>query len=66
MTGLDDIVNRARDGVAGWDTVRDALLGFTAPWSVLGLPAVSVPPGVQLVGLPGADAELLAAAARLG
>jgi Asp-tRNA(Asn)/Glu-tRNA(Gln) amidotransferase A subunit family amidase len=56
----------ARDAVGGWDSVRDALLGFTALWGVLGLPAVSVPPGVQLVGLPGADAELLAVAARLG
>ncbi len=53
----------------GWTTPRDALLAFTAPWSVLGLPAVSVPlaaelpVGAQLVGLPGADEELLAAAA---
>jgi Asp-tRNA(Asn)/Glu-tRNA(Gln) amidotransferase A subunit family amidase len=54
--------------------VRDALLAFTVPWSVLGLPAISVPVstagdlpvGVQLVGLPGGDAELLAIAARLG
>ena len=61
-----------RDGVAGWDTTRDALLAFTVPWSTLGLPAVSVPlpgdglpVGAQLVGLPGGDAELLALAARL-
>ena len=62
----------SRDGVAGWDTTRDALLAFTVPWSTLGLPAVSVPlpgdglpVGAQLVGLPGGDAELLALAARL-
>lgn len=39
---------------------------YTVPASVLGLPAISVPraggPGVQLVGRPGADALLLAAA----
>jgi Asp-tRNA(Asn)/Glu-tRNA(Gln) amidotransferase A subunit family amidase len=63
----------SRGGVAGWDTTRDALLAFTVPWSVLGLPAVTVPlpadglpVGAQLVGLPGGDAELLAVAARLG
>ncbi len=65
-----------RNGLAGWDTVRDALLAFTVPWSVLGLPAISVPVaglglgelpvGAQLVGLPGGDAELLALASRLG
>ena len=55
-----------------WRTVRAALLGFCTPWSVLGLPAVSVPVkvsglpvGVQLVGLPGGDEELLDLAASV-
>ncbi|OLE26640.1 MAG: hypothetical protein AUG44_12360 [Actinobacteria bacterium 13_1_20CM_3_71_11] len=54
-----------------WRTVRAALLGFCTPWSVLGLPAVSVPLGVslpvgaQLVGLPGGDEELLDLAASV-
>lgn len=42
---------------------------YTAPASVLGLPAISVPqgsgPGVQLVGRRGADALLLAAAQQV-
>jgi aspartyl-tRNA(Asn)/glutamyl-tRNA(Gln) amidotransferase subunit A len=64
---------RDADPGTGWPSVRAALLGFTSPWSVLGLPAVSVPlagsgsgsglpVGAQLVGLPGGDEELLDAA----
>ncbi|OLB77700.1 MAG: hypothetical protein AUI14_15345 [Actinobacteria bacterium 13_2_20CM_2_71_6] len=61
---------RDADIGGGWTSPRDALLAFTAPWSVLGLPAISIPVGsptglpvgVQLVGLPGGDEELLAAA----
>ena len=59
---------RDTDLGGGWTSPREALLAFTAPWSVLGLPAVSVPlraelpVGAQLVGLPGGDEELLAAA----
>ncbi|MEV0659850.1 amidase [Actinomadura luteofluorescens] len=53
--------------------VRAALLAFTSPWSVLGLPAVSLPAalvdglpaGLQLVARPGAERLLLAAARRL-
>jgi Asp-tRNA(Asn)/Glu-tRNA(Gln) amidotransferase A subunit family amidase len=53
----------------GWTSPRDALLAFTAPFSVLGLPAISIPVpgsglpvGAQLVGRPGQDERLLAAA----
>jgi aspartyl-tRNA(Asn)/glutamyl-tRNA(Gln) amidotransferase subunit A len=54
----------------GWTSPRDALLAFDTPWSVLGLPAMSVPVpgaaplpvGAQLIGPPGGDAALLAAA----
>ena len=63
---------RDADLGGGWTSPRDALLAFTAPWSVLGLPAISIPVaglgpgelpvGAQLVGLPGGDDELLAAA----
>ncbi|MGW3767714.1 amidase [Actinomadura verrucosospora] len=53
--------------------VRAALLAYTSPWSVLGLPAVSLPAGLvdglpaglQLIARPGAERMLLAAAARL-
>jgi aspartyl-tRNA(Asn)/glutamyl-tRNA(Gln) amidotransferase subunit A len=34
---------RTGDLGGGWTSARDALLAFTAPWSVLGLPAISVP-----------------------
>ncbi|MDX6256787.1 MAG: hypothetical protein QOJ11_3121 [Frankiales bacterium] len=58
---------------AGLGSTGDPLLSRT--WSLLGLPTVAVPccagstglpVGVQLVGRPGADAELLDAAAWLG
>jgi Asp-tRNA(Asn)/Glu-tRNA(Gln) amidotransferase A subunit family amidase len=58
---------------AGLGSTGDPLLSRT--WSLLGLPTVAVPctsgstglpVGVQLVGRPGADAELLRAAAWLG
>jgi Asp-tRNA(Asn)/Glu-tRNA(Gln) amidotransferase A subunit family amidase len=64
----------ARDGEfgGGWTSARDALLAYNTPWSVLGLPAMSLPVpgsgagglpvGVQLVGRPGGDEDLLAAA----
>lgn len=53
--------------------VRTALLSLTSPWSVLGLPAVSVPAGrvdglpigVQLVGPPGSEYRLLSATEAL-
>lgn len=53
--------------------VRAALLAYTSPWSVLGLPAVSLPAGLvdglpaglQLIARPGAERLLLAAAVRL-
>ena len=60
---------RQWSGSAG---VRETLLGLTNPWNVLGLPAISLPAGfvdglpvgLQLVGPAGADAALLALAAR--
>jgi aspartyl-tRNA(Asn)/glutamyl-tRNA(Gln) amidotransferase subunit A len=61
---------RDTDLGAGWDNPTLALLSCTVAWSVLGLPAISVPvPGgerpraVQLVGRAGADDYLLAVAA---
>ncbi len=61
---------RDTDIGGGWTSPRDALLAHNALWGVLGLPAISVPipnpgglpVGVQLVGRPGGDAELLAIA----
>jgi Asp-tRNA(Asn)/Glu-tRNA(Gln) amidotransferase A subunit family amidase len=63
---------RDTDIGGGWTSPRDALLAHNTPWSVLGLPALSIPlprgpgelpVGAQLVGPPGGDADLLAAAA---
>jgi aspartyl-tRNA(Asn)/glutamyl-tRNA(Gln) amidotransferase subunit A len=58
--------------IEGWPGTMAALLAFDSPWSVLGRPAISVPvpggalPGsVQLVGRPGGEDQLLAAAAVL-
>ncbi|WP_027935118.1 amidase [Amycolatopsis thermoflava] len=53
--------------------VRAALLSLTSPWSVLGLPALSVPAGLagelpvglQLVGPPGSEHDLLTIAEHL-
>jgi aspartyl-tRNA(Asn)/glutamyl-tRNA(Gln) amidotransferase subunit A len=63
---------RDTDLGAGWTNPTAALLAFNSVWSVLGLPAISVPvpggalPGsVQLVGRPGDEDELLAVAAAL-
>ncbi|GAA4481313.1 amidase [Actinoallomurus oryzae] len=61
---------RRTDGVPD---VRTALLALTSPWSVLGLPAVSVPAGLvdglpvglQLVGPAGGEDLLLAVAQEL-
>jgi Asp-tRNA(Asn)/Glu-tRNA(Gln) amidotransferase A subunit family amidase len=54
----------------GWTSPRDALLAFGTPWSVLGLPALSLPVpghpglpvGAQLVGAPGGDLALMGVA----
>lgn len=57
-----------------WGTVREALKSHTVPWSLLDLPAISIPvlvPGkkapcaVQLVGKPGRELQLLDAASAL-
>jgi aspartyl-tRNA(Asn)/glutamyl-tRNA(Gln) amidotransferase subunit A len=53
--------------------VPSGLLSLTAPWSLIGLPAVSIPAadvdglpvGVQLVGRPHTEAGLLSFAAQL-
>ena len=53
---------------SGLDQVWGALAHFTSPWNVVGFPAISlpmphtpphVPVGLQLIGKPGADAQLL-------
>lgn len=68
-----------RDGFdAGWHTTFDVGLRFTSPFSVLGVPALSLPAGaerqpggsilpvgVQLVARHGREAQLLALAATL-
>jgi aspartyl-tRNA(Asn)/glutamyl-tRNA(Gln) amidotransferase subunit A len=62
----------ARDTAVGggWTSAREALLAHTVPFSVLGLPSISIPVtapgtlpvGAQLVGPPGGDEALLSAA----
>ena len=63
---------RDADLGAGWTDPAGALLAFNSPWSLLGLPAISVPvvddglPGsVQLVGRTGGENQLLATARLL-
>lgn len=64
---------RDTDLGGGWTSPRDALLAHTVPFSVLGLPSLSLPVtapgglpvGVQLVGAPGGDEALLSAAAAI-
>jgi aspartyl-tRNA(Asn)/glutamyl-tRNA(Gln) amidotransferase subunit A len=63
---------RDTDIGGGWTSPRVALLAHNSPWSVLGLPALSLPVpgaglpvGAQLVGPPGGDADLLAIAAAV-
>ncbi|MCQ1987542.1 amidase [Arthrobacter sp. zg-Y844] len=60
---------------AGWTTVWDVALAFTVPFSVLGVPALSVPVwqggepmpvGIQLVGRPGTEWQLIGLAQQLG
>jgi aspartyl-tRNA(Asn)/glutamyl-tRNA(Gln) amidotransferase subunit A len=63
---------RDTDIGGGWTSPRDALLAHTVPFSVLGLPSLSIPVpgpgrgglpvGAQLVGPAGGDEALLAAA----
>lgn len=58
----------------GWRNPQEALLALTSPWSVMGMPAVSVPASAQddpmpasaqLVAPPGHETTLLAAAAAV-
>jgi len=64
---------RDTDIGGGWTSPRDALLSHNTPFSVLGLPAISIPlpgsgpllVGAQLVGPPGGDLRLLAAATAI-
>lgn len=60
---------RDADLGGGWTSPRDALLAHNAPFSSLGCPAISLPlpvdglpVGMQLVGAPGTDADLLSMA----
>jgi aspartyl-tRNA(Asn)/glutamyl-tRNA(Gln) amidotransferase subunit A len=45
--------------------LRDAVLAYTAPQDIVGLPACVLPNGMQLTGPPGAEALLLSVAASL-
>ncbi len=65
---------RNADLGGGWRSAREALLAHTAPWSVLGLPSMSLPApvapgdlpiGVQLIGPGMRDEHLLAVAATI-
>ncbi|MDA3627280.1 amidase [Saccharopolyspora sp. WRP15-2] len=67
-------IDRREITVDGADVnVRGALIGLTKPWNLAGSPAVSIlagaigglPVGLQLIGRPGAEDVLLAAATRI-
>ena len=45
--------------------LREAVVGYTVPQDLIGLPACVLPSGMQLTGPPGAEALLLAVAASL-
>jgi Asp-tRNA(Asn)/Glu-tRNA(Gln) amidotransferase A subunit family amidase len=45
--------------------LRDAVLAYTAPQDLVGLPACVLPNGMQLTGPPGSEALLVAVAASL-
>ena len=45
--------------------LREAVLAYTAPQDLVGLPAVVLPDGMQLTGPPGAEALLVSVAAAL-
>jgi aspartyl-tRNA(Asn)/glutamyl-tRNA(Gln) amidotransferase subunit A len=45
--------------------LREAVLAYTAPQDLIGLPACALPNGMQLTGPPGAEALLVAVAASL-
>ena len=45
--------------------LRDAVLAYTAPQDLVGLPACVLPSGMQLTGPPGSEALLVSVASRL-
>jgi aspartyl-tRNA(Asn)/glutamyl-tRNA(Gln) amidotransferase subunit A len=45
--------------------LREAVLAYTAPQDLVGLPAVVLPSGLQLTGPPGSEALLIAVASSL-
>ncbi|TSE14491.1 amidase [Arthrobacter sp. KBS0703] len=59
---------------AGWTNAKEALLNFTSPWSVLGVPALALPMGkgsdgmptsVQLIGRPKCEQTVFSVALLL-
>jgi aspartyl-tRNA(Asn)/glutamyl-tRNA(Gln) amidotransferase subunit A len=62
-------VREATVTIGGWSgTVREALMSYTAPFNLAGIPAISIPlpaqgnrlpAGLQIVGRPGTDGGLL-------
>lgn len=68
------ISQRDLHGEGGWTSTRQALKSMTVPWSLMDFPAISIPAilsdgglpcGIQLIGKPHQERELLAAAASL-
>jgi Asp-tRNA(Asn)/Glu-tRNA(Gln) amidotransferase A subunit family amidase len=45
--------------------LREAVISYTVPQDLVGLPSCVLPNGMQLTGPPGAEALLLAVAASL-
>ena len=53
------------DDLTGLAALRQAVIPYTGPQDLVGLPSCAIPSGIQVTGPPGAESRVLAAAAML-